>query len=176
MSKNRVDLNKLSEQSQELCSLIAAANGILNDSTPVSDLRWEFEEKVSDLTPAVMKIAKAAVATRRNPKELIVGAAIALGAVTVGWAAAAGIDATRNGIAQSKARKVLLGYYEQLAAKQGMIIEEQQRICQEMAEIIEKLSSNEEIYRQKIQTLQKKQTELANLLFRINTLRNSVEK
>ena len=69
-----------------------------------------------------------------------------------------------------------MGYYEQLAVKQGMIIDEYQRVTQEMAHAIEHLTENEAEYREKIQMLNKRQTELAELLQRFNNLKQHVEK
>ena len=176
MSQSNVNLKKLNEQSYELYSLIHATNGILNDPTPISELRVDFQEKVSDLKPQVLQAAKMAVATRRTPKEMMAGLAFAAGAVTVGWLGAAGIDAIRNGVAKHQAKKALMGYYEQLAVKQGMIIDEYQRVTQEMAHTIEHLTENEAEYREKIQLLNKRQTELAELLQRFNNLKQHVEK
>lgn len=172
----KVNLNKLMEQSYELSGLIRATNGILNDPTPVSDLQYHYEAKVSDLASEIPRVAKMALATRRNPREvLIVGAVVGIGAA-VGWVGATGIDAVRNGLAKAEAKKALMGYYEQLTVKQSLIIEEQQRIQKEMSEAIEHLSENEVIYRDKIRTLSKRMNELSDVLMRINQLRSYVEK
>lgn len=176
MSATNINLKMLSEQSQELYNLIVAANGVLNDPNPVSDFRGDFEETVSELGPAMMKFARTAVATRRTPRELLMGAGIALGAITVGWTVATGIDFTRNSMAKAKAKKMMPIYYDQLVTKQNMIIEEQQRVNLELADSVANLSSNEAVYREKIQALQKKQSELANLLGRIQMFRSTVEK
>ena len=58
MSQSNVNLKKLNEQSYELYSLIHATNGILDDPTPISELRVDFQEKVSDLKPQVLQAAK----------------------------------------------------------------------------------------------------------------------
>lgn len=176
MSKSNVDIKKLSQQSYELYSLIHATNSILEDPDPISELRVNYEEKVSELAPQVLKYAKYAVVTRKNPRDMLTTAVVVAAAAAVGWAGAAGIDAARNGIAKAQAKKSLMGYYEQLASKQSMIIEEQRRITQEMADTIENLSDNEVVYREKIQTLQKRQAELADLLYRFNNLKNQVNK
>lgn len=176
MSKSNVNLSKLAQQSDELYSLIRVTNGILQDSSPISELRVDFEEKVSDLAPEVFKLAKYAVAAKVNPKAIIPVTITVAAAAAVGWVGATGIDVVRNGVAKSQAKKALLGYYEQLASKQNMIIEEQQRINQKMAEAIEQLGQNEEEYREKIRTLQKRQTEITELLQRFNNLKNQVEK
>ena len=176
MSTSRVDLNKLVSQSEELYNLIHATNGILNDPNPISELRVNYQKKVSSLGPQVVNFAKAAVATRKSPRELI-PVAITVAAVTaVGWTGAAGIDLVRNGMAKSQAKRALLGYYEQLAVKQNMIIEAQQQNSREMAEVINKLSENEEEYREKIRALQARQEELTNLVYRFNALKQLVEK
>ena len=69
-----------------------------------------------------------------------------------------------------------MGYYEQLAAKQNMIIEEQQRINWEMAQVIDNLEENEEENREKIRVLQSRQRELSELLYRFSNLKKQVEK
>lgn len=176
MSTSRVNLSKLTQQSDELYRLIHIANGILQDSDPISELRIDFGEKVSDLAPEVFKLAKYATAARVDPKIMVPMAVAVAAATAVGWVGAAGIDVVRNGIAKSQSRKALLGYYQQLASKQNMIIEEQRRINQEMAEAVAHLGQNEKEYREKIQILQKQQAEITELLYRFNKLKNQVEK
>lgn len=173
---SNVNIRKLTQQSEELYSLIRATNRTLQDPTPVSELQYQYEEKVSDLAPQVWNAAKMTLATRRNPKELIMTVAVVGAAAAVGWVGATGIDAVRNNMAKSKARRALLGYYEQLAAKQSLIIEEQQRISQEMALAINQLAENEAESRQKIAALQSRQAELTELLLRFNKLKQQVEK
>jgi len=176
MSKSNVNISRLREQSQELYSLIRDTNGVLNDADPISELRVNYEQRVSNLAPKVMDVAKAAVATRRRPREILMATAVAAAAVAVGWTGAACIDAARNGIAKANAKKALMGYYEQLAAKQNMIIEEQQRINWEMAQVIDNLEENEEENREKIRVLQSRQRELSELLYRFSNLKKQVEK
>lgn len=176
MSKSHVNLSKLNQQSDELYRLIRVTNGILQDSNPISELRVDFGEKVSDLAPAVLKLAKYAAASRVNPKIMVPVTVAVAAATAVGWVGATGIDVVRNGVAKSQAKKALLGYYEQLASKQNMIIEEQHRITQEMAEAITHLDQNEKEYREKIHALQKQQAEIAELLYRFNNLKKQVEK
>ena len=176
MSKSNVNLSKLAQQSDELYSLIRATNGILQDSNPISELRVDFEEKVSDLAPEVFKLAKYAVAAKVNPKAIIPVTVTVAAVAAVGWVGATGIDVVRNGVAKSQAKKALLGYYQQLSTKQNMIIKEQQRVNQEMAKAIEQFSQNEEEYREKIRVLQQRQAEITELMRRFNNLKNQVEK
>ena len=176
MSTSKVNIKKLMEQSSELQSLINMSNRIIKDDAPISSLREDYEDKVSDLAPQVWKFAKLAVVTRKNPREMMTVAALVAVIAGVGWAGAAGIDTVRNKAAKARAKKALMGYYQELISKQGMIITEQQRVQLEMSDAIEHLGENEAVYREKIRTLQQRQEELIQLMDRLNNLKQYVEK
>ena len=178
MSSANVNFKKLNQQADELYSLIHATNAVLHDAEPVSVLRVNVEEKISDLASDLKKnftqYAKMAYATGRIKETIVIvtaGGALAGAA----WVGAAGIDAARNGIAKAQARKALLGYYQQLASKQSMIISEHQKVNREMAAAIAQLQENETENREKIRVLQARQAELSDLLYRFDKLKNLVE-
>ena len=57
-----------------------------------------------------------------------------------------------------------------------MIIGEQQKINRDLQAAMSNMQENEQENRKKIQSLQKRQTELANLLYRFDMLKTQVER
>lgn len=171
MSNGNVDFNRLKAQADTLYKLIDDTNRVLMDPSPISNLQVDFERQVSSLAPKLAVQAQKMI-NKGKPEAIVVGTAVLAG----GWVGAKVIDVVRNNKARSDARKALLGYYQQLASKQSLIIEEQHKINQLLASYMGDLQKNEAQYRNQIRTLQQRQAELSELLYRFSSLRTQVER
>lgn len=120
-------LENLSKEAASLSSLINEANSALNE--PVSNLTQSFVESISNSN---MKNAIAFQLSKclqsGDIKKIAVGG-VMLGAAFVG---AAGIDFTRNTISKTRARNAIAGYYQELAVKNGLIIQEYKKLLKEL--------------------------------------------
>lgn len=140
------DLQVLQKEADRIQGLIAEANRALN--MPVSHLKADFEKSSSAAAPKIAAHLQKAVSKGRI-EEVVISGTI-LGAAYVGaW----GVDAIRNAQASNKARKALVGYYQELAVKQNLLIEEQRKILKE-------LNSSNNMLQAKKDSLQKKYNQL----------------
>lgn len=119
------DLQALQAEADKIQGLINEAGNALQ--MPVSHLRTDFEKSCSKAAPRIAVELQKAV-SRGKVEEIVIAGAF-LGVAYVGaW----GMDAIRNTQAQNKARNALTGYYQELAVKQNLLIEEQRRILGEL--------------------------------------------
>ena len=89
-----------------------------------------------------------------------------IGGVYVG---AKGIDAVRNAAANTKAKQKLAGYYQELIAKQGLLIEEQSKLIDRLVQL------RDEEQEEKLR-LQKKYKEISEIVMQITQLSQKVQK
>ncbi len=174
MSKPNVDMKKLAQQADTLTSLIRDTNGILNQTTslpPLSDMARSLEKTFSHAAPKLAVQAQKAM-RRGKPEEILLLPLVVVGV----WAAEIAIDEAGHQIARAKARKALLGYYQELASKQNIIIEELNRISQELAAAMRHQENRTEEFARKLALYESRYNELVELMNRFNALKKNVEK
>lgn len=119
------DMDALQSEINRVVGLINEGSELLEQ--PVSSLRADFEKDISKCIPRLAaEFSK--ITSKGRIEEIVIGGAI-IGAC---WVGAGAIDLVRNAAAKSKARKVLVGYYQELAVKQGLLIEQQREITNEL--------------------------------------------
>jgi len=133
-------IDKLQEEIKRIHNLINETNDVLD--MPVSNLRQDYEQQASRLSGfAAMKL-RDGVRGKRPEQALLVAAIFG-----AGWLVTAGIDEVRNSKASSNAKKALAGYYQELAVKHNLLIEEQQKLIQELTtQKFELESDRDQIY------------------------------
>lgn len=120
-------MDRLMKRSDELHNLINRANTSLN--IPVSTVRVDIERSLSNLKPKIAMDLQRCI-TKGRPKEILVDVVV----LGVAYLGATVYDAARNGWAHHEAKNALMGYYQELASKQNMIIEELNRVTAEYAQ------------------------------------------
>lgn len=120
-------LEDLSKEAASLSSLINEANSALN--VPVSNLTQSFVENITDSKITYLIASKLSECIRGGDIRNIVVGGVMLGTAFVG---AAGIDFARNTISKTRARNAIAGYYQELAVKNGLIIQEYQKLLKEL--------------------------------------------
>ena len=119
------DMDALQSEINRVVGLINEGSDLLEQ--PVSSLRADFEKDISKYAPRLAaEFSK--LAGKGRIEEIVIGGAL-IGAC---WVGAGAIDLVSNAVAKSKARKVLVGYYQELAVKQGLLIEQQREITNEL--------------------------------------------
>ena len=159
---SKVNLNALYREADTLTDLIKRTQRALNE--PVSHLTTAYSTKLEQYsTPIRYQLAKA-VSGKRWDQALLVGAIV--GGVYVG---ALGVDAVRNAGAEMKAKKQLAVYYQELIAKQSILIEEQQKVIDQLVQL------RDEQQAEKLR-LQKKYNEISEIVKQITLLNQKVQK
>lgn len=120
-------LEDLSKEAASLSSLINEANSALN--VPVSNLRQSFVDSITKSSASSYIAVRLSKCLQSGDIKTIVMSGAALGAAFVG---AAGIDFARNTISKTRARNAIAGYYQELAVKNGLIIQEYQKLLKEL--------------------------------------------
>ncbi len=159
---SKVNLNALYREVDTLNDLIQRTNQILGQ--PVSNLTDSYSVKLTQYSTPIRYTLAKAVAGKRWDQALLIGGII--GGVYVG---AKGVDVVRNAAAENKAKKKVAGYYQELIAKQGLLIEEQSKLIDRLVEL--KDEEQEEKLR-----LQKKYKEISDIVMQISQLQHKVEK
>lgn len=119
------DMDTLQSEIDKVLGLINEGSELLEQ--PVSNLRADFEKDISKYASRIA--ARFSVLSGRGKiEEIVIGGAL-IGAC---WVGAGAIDLVSNAAAKSKARKALAGYYQELAVKQGLLIERQREITNEL--------------------------------------------
>lgn len=120
-------LEDLIAEAEKVQNVINETNTLMQK--PASSLGSEFTRQMQNkgsyiaakLGPQVSKALNSG-----RPEELIIGVA----ALGTAWVGAYGIDAIRNAHSAAKAKGILLACYKELAVKQNMIVDEQQRLIE----------------------------------------------
>ena len=121
-----VNTDKLMKRANELLKIIDSANSSLR--IPVSTTRVNFERDLSKVGPQIAVRLQQSIQRGRIEEAVIAGAVLG-GA----YVCASIYDAVRNAWARNKAKEAMLGYYQELATKQNMIIREHNKISAEYA-------------------------------------------
>lgn len=143
-----INIEQLSKSSEELMELINETNNVIR--LPQSHLKEDFQTYV--------------ISRYINRAAPIISPTGYLAA----YAGASGIDFIRNTLAKNKARQALLGYYQELVAKNGLLIKAQQNIIKELEQCQNKTSSE-------VQILNARLAELTAIIERMAALRSRVE-
>ena len=174
MSKTKVDIKKLAQQADSLRSLINDTNIILEDTTslpPLSGMAESLGKTFSRSAPKLATQASKAI-SRGKPEEILLLPFIVVGV----WAFELAVDEAAHQISRIKARKALLGYYQELASKQSLIIEEVNRINQELAHAMRDRENQSQEFIRKLELYEARYNELVELLRRFDSLKKQVEK
>jgi len=159
---SKVNLNALHREVDTLNDLIKRTNKALGQ--PVSNLTDTYNVKLTQLSTPIRYQLTKAVTGKRWDQALVIGGII--GGVYVG---AKGIDVVRNAAAKKKSKKALSGYYQELVAKQSILIEEQSKLIDRLVQL--KDEEQEEKLR-----LQKKYKEISDIVMQITQLSQKVQK
>lgn len=143
-----INIEQLSKSSKELMELINETNNVIR--LPQSHLKEDFQNYI--------------ISSYVNKTVPIISPT----AYLVTYAGASGIDYIRNTLAKNKARQALLGYYQELVAKNGLLIKAQQNIIKELEQCQNKASSE-------VQVLNARLAELTAIIERMEVLRSRVE-
>lgn len=139
----------------QLQSLLNEANGSL--SVAVSNITSDLNNMVSRQGPKLAYMLQKSVKGGKIDQVIIVG-----GALGAAYVCAMGYDAVRNRMARNKAKQAIASYVKELIAKQGLLIEEQQRIHQQLLGEIDLLEGSHD-------ELQAKYANLKDLISRISS-------
>lgn len=174
MAKSNVDIKKLAQQADTLYGLIKDTNGVLAQTTALPPLTEMAESLGKMFSRAAPKLAvQAQKAFRRGkPEEILLLPVIVVGV----WAFEIAVDEAQHQIARAKARKALLGYYQELASKQSMIIDEVNRINQELAGAMRDRENQSQEFARKLALYEARYNELVELMRRFDALKKQVEK
>lgn len=158
-----VNIDELSKRSEELMALITETNTTLG--LPQSHVREDFQNYISTsgAKNAVAFQLSKAVSSGKPEQAIIVG-----GILAVAYVGAAGIDLVKNTSAKNKARQALMGYYQELVAKNGLLIKAQQ-------DIIEELNHKQTKTFSEVQALKARLNEVTAIIARMADLRGKVE-
>jgi hypothetical protein len=159
---SNVNLNALYREVDTLNDLIKRTNKALGQ--PVSNLTDTYSVKINQYSTPIRHTLAKAVTGKRWDQALLLGGII--GGVYVG---AKGIDAVRNAAANTKAKQKLAGYYQELIAKQGLLIEEQSKLIDRLVQL------RDEEQEEKLR-LQKKYKEISEIVMQITQLSQKVQK
>jgi len=174
METGKVDVKKLAQEAGSLHRLILDTNSVLNDKTsipPLANMAQDLGKVFSHNAPKLAAIASRSI-QRKKPEELLLLPFV----VIVGYAAELTVNEVEHQVARAKARKALLSHYQLLASKQNMIIEELNRINQELAKAMHNTEQESAEFRQKLAMYEARYSELADLMNRFEVLRKKVEK
>ena len=141
------DISTLQKEVDRVVNLINEASVALYQ--PTSHVREDFERSLSRNAARIAVQLQRTVSSGKIEEALIVGAV--LGVVYSGTAI---FDGVKNKIAYSKARQSLSGYYQELAVKQNMLIEEQQKIIKMLSNNANELGQKESQLRERLRTLE----------------------
>ena len=125
-----VKIDGLMKRSNELFDLINSADNSLH--IPASTARVSFEQSLSKIVSKVGPkiVAQMQKSIQRGRIEEVILVVAVLGGPYV---CASIYDAVRNAWARKEAKEAMLGYYQELATKQNMIIREHSKISAEYA-------------------------------------------
>jgi len=128
-------LGSIQSDIRRLQNLIDESNEALH--LPVSHYRQNVQKTISKHRD-YFAVQFQQMIRSGQPQKIIVGGAILGGA----WLLAAGVDELRNSSAQRKTKAALSAYYQELAAKNHLLIQEQQRLIRQLTEQKEELQED----------------------------------
>lgn len=156
------NLNSLRSDINRINNLIDEATVLMHSpvSNLASDLGSYLEKNSSRIAPAVWNQLRNM--TNKGRLDTVIVGALVLGTAFVG---AKTIDVTRNTIAHHQADKKIKAYHQELAVKQNLLIEEQQKI-------ILRLNSEVDILAEEREEIQKTVNNMAQTISAIQVILN----